>query len=167
MCGLHGEQGEKVLRRWQTFSEGKAKLDSSQHADGSLQGGILILARITWVVVVVLVLGLSIASIPTYFDSLHHLVNSPFPPDLGGPLTTSAGVQDLQAVGLSLDFYAGYSILLTFIFLFVSVAIGTVIFWRRSDDRMALLASFTLVLFPIAINNVNLDTLPPAWTLPI
>jgi hypothetical protein len=158
---------EKVLRRRQTFSEEKAKLDPSYSAHTSLQGSSLVFARITWVVVVVLVLGLSLVSIPTYFDSLHHLVNAPHPPDLGGPLTTSAGVQDLQAVGLSLDFYARYSILLTFVFLFVSVAIGTVIFWRRSDDRMALLASFTLVLFPIAINTVNLDTLPPAWTLPI
>lgn len=155
------------MRRGQTFSEAKAKLDSSQHADGSIQGGMLVLVRITWVVVVLLALGLSFVSIPTYFDSLHHLVNSPSPPDLGGPLTISTGVQDLQAVGLSLDFYAGYSVLLTFIFLFVSVAIGAVIFWRRSHDRMALLASFTLALFPIAINTVNLDTLPPGWILPI
>jgi len=70
-------------------------------------------------------------------------------------------------VGLSLDFYARYNVLLTFIFLFVSLAVGTVIFWRRSQDRVALLASFALILFPITVNNVNLVTLPPAWQLPV
>jgi len=117
--------------------------------------------------VAVLVLGLSFASIPTYFASLHHLLNSAHPPDLGGQLTSNTGVQDLQAIGLSLDFYARYSVLLTFIFLFVSLAVGTVIFWRRSQDRMALLASFALILFPITVNNVNLVTLPHTWQLPI
>jgi len=76
-------------------------------------------------------------------------------------------VQDLQAVGLSLDFYARYNVLLTFIFLFVSLAVGTVIFWRRSQDRVALLASFALILFPITVNNVNLVTLPHTWQLPV
>ena len=144
-----------------------ARRDLSHDTESSLHGSILVLARISWVIVVVLVLGLSFASIPTYFASLHHLLNSAHPPDLGGQLTSSTGVQDLQAVGLSLDFYARYSVLLTLIFLFVSLAVSTVIFWRRSDDRMALLASFALILFPFTVNNVNLVTLPPAWQLPV
>ncbi|MGZ3637132.1 MAG: hypothetical protein ACXVCX_04740, partial [Ktedonobacterales bacterium] len=41
---------------------------------------------------------------------------------------------------------------------------GLIIFLRRSDDRMALLASFTLVLFPLAVNTDNLITLPTMWT---
>ena len=144
-----------------------ARRDLTHDTDTSLHGSILVLARISWVIVAVLVLGLSFASIPTYFASLHHLLNSAHPPDLGGQLTSSTGVQDLQAVGLSLDFYAKYNVLLTLIFLFVSLAVGTVIFWRRSDDRMALLASFALILFPVTVNNTNLVTLPPAWQLPV
>jgi hypothetical protein len=46
------------------------------------------------------------------------------------------------------------------------VAIGTVIFWRRSDDRMALFASLTLLTFPAAFNHSELATLPSAWLLP-
>ena len=153
------------MRQRQTVSAVKRNL--SHDTATSLDGSILVLARISWVIVAVLVLGLSFASIPTYFASLHHLLNSAHPPDLGGQLTSNTGVQDLQAVGLSLDFYARYSVLLTFIFLFVSLAVGTVIFWRRSQDRMALLASFALILFPITVNNVNLVTLPHTWQLPI
>ena len=153
------------MRQSQTVS--KARRNLSHDTATSLDGSILVLARISWVIVAVLVLGLSFASIPTYFASLHHLLNSAHPPDLGGQLTSNTGVQDLQAVGLSLDFYARYNVLLTFIFLFVSLAVGTVIFWRRSQDRMALLASFALILFPITVNNVNLVTLPHTWQLPI
>ena len=153
------------MRQSQTVS--KARRNLSHDTATSLDGSILVLARISWVIVAVLVLGLSFASIPTYFASLHHLLNSAHPPDLGGQLTSNTGVQDLQAVGLSLDFYARYSVLLTFIFLFVSLAVGTVIFWRRSQDRVALLASFALILFPITVNNVNLVTLPHTWQLPI
>ena len=153
------------MRQRQTLTA--VKHDLSHDTDRSLHGSILVLARISWVIVVVLVLGLSFASIPTYFASLHHLLNSTHPPDLGGQLTSNTGVQDLQAVGLSLDFYARYSVLLTLIFLIVSLVVGTVIFWRRSEDRMALLASFALILFPITVNNVNLVTLPAAWLLPV
>jgi serine phosphatase RsbU (regulator of sigma subunit) len=116
-------------------------------------------------VVLVLVLGLSVASIPSYFASLHHILNTPSPPDFGGPLTSSTGLQDLRAAGLSLDFYASYNVLLSIVLLLASVAVGLMIFLRRFDTRITLLASFTLVLFPTAGNPVNLATLPPAWTL--
>src|SRR5262249_22066509 len=51
-----------------------------------------------------------------------------------------------QQLGLSLEFYAGYT---TFVFaafglIFFSVAV--LVFWRRSRDRIALLLSFFLVL---------------------
>jgi hypothetical protein len=151
----------------QRHTASKVKRDLSQDAKTSFHGRTFVLARISWVVVLVLVLGLSFASIPTYFTSLHYLLNSSHPPDLGGQLTSSAGVQDLQAVGLSLDFYARYSVLLILVFLLVCLAVGTVIFWRGPDDRMALLASFALILFPMTVNNVNLVTLPPASQLPV
>ena len=118
-------------------------------------------------VVLVLGLGLSVASIPSYFASLHHILNTTSPPDFGGPLTSSTGMQDLRAAGLSLDFYASYNVLLSIVLLLASVAVGLLIFLRRFDTRIAILASFTLVLFPIAGNTLNLATLPPAWTLPV
>jgi hypothetical protein len=52
------------------------------------------------------------------------------------------------------------------LFLFVYVSVGVVLFWRKSDDRMALLASISLVLFPVAFSQEIVGTLPPAWTLP-
>ena len=43
---------------------------------------------------------------------------------------------------------------------------GAVIFWRKSDDRMALFASLTLIMFPAGFNSSELATLPSAWWLP-
>src|SRR5260221_889226 len=134
-------------------------------ANVHLQGHWLIFARIGWGVV--LVLGLSVASIPSYFASLHHILNTTSPPSFGGPLTSSTGMQDLRAAGLSLDFYASYNVLLNIVLLLASVAVGLVIFLRRFDTRIAILASFSLILFATAGNAVNLATLPPTWMLPV
>ena len=75
---------------------------------------------------------------------------------------TPNDVRELQAVGLSLDFYAWFNIVSTIILLFAYVSVGVVLFWRKSDDRMAWLASLTLVLFPLALNAQVVGTLPPA-----
>src|SRR5258708_17892089 len=57
---------------------------------------------------------------------------------------------------LSLDFYASYNVLLNIVLLLASVAVGLVIFLRRFETRIALLAAFTLVLVPIACHTTNL-----------
>jgi serine phosphatase RsbU (regulator of sigma subunit) len=134
-------------------------------ANARLRGHWLVFARVGWGVVLVVVLVLCVASIPTYYVSLHHILTTPSPPDFGGPLTSSIGMQDLRAAGLSLDFYADYNVLLSIILLLASVAVGLVIFLRRFDTRIAVLTSFTLILFPTAGNTLNLETLPPAWML--
>ena len=48
-------------------------------------------------------------------------------------------------------------------------AVGGLIFWRRSDDRMALLVSLFLVTFPLAFSPDVTDALArahPGWRLP-
>ena len=50
-------------------------------------------------------------------------------------------------------------------------AVGVLIFWRRSDDRMALLVSLFLVAFgTVAVDTTDADALvssQPAWWLPV
>jgi len=65
-----------------------------------------------------------------------------------------------------MDFYATYIVVFIMVFAFGYFAVGAVLFWRKSDDRMALFASFTLVTFPMAFTEV-LATLPPSWWLPV
>src|SRR6266516_6336787 len=152
------------MNRANVQSETGLRPASSSIADTGLRGGWLVLARIVWVAVVVLALELFIASIPTTFAALHNLCTAPSC-TTSGPLTP-ADVQELQAVGLSMDFYATYMVVFIMVFAFGYFTVGVILFWRKSDDRMALFASFTLVTFPMAFTEV-LATLPPSWWLPV
>src|SRR2546426_5149493 len=151
-----------TLQHAPTMTAGNSDLHNTR--DPRLYGRWLILARIGWVAVVGLALGLFIASIPTTFADLHILCTAASCSS-SGPLTPDH-VRELQAWGLSMDFYASYIVVFIIVFTFGYFAVGAVLFWRKSDDRMALFASFTLVTFPMAFTEV-LATLPPSWWLPV
>lgn len=113
-------------------------------SDTRLHGPWLILARAAWIVVVTLSLAVSIADIPLEFARLHTICAGS---SCGQQLTASI-VQDLHRLNLSVDFFATFLVVLEFGSLFVWVAVALVIFWRRSNDWMALLVALFLVLFP-------------------
>jgi len=150
------EQGVKMSHsRKQAGTSAK----SASTDDTELHGRWLLLARIVWVIVVLLTLGLFVASIPSYFAYLHILTATPTI-DLGSQLARQ-DVQQLQVVGLSIDFFAWYSVIFTCIFVIVYSLVGLVLFLRKSENRMALFASFTLVVFSIDAINLNVvQTLP-------
>src|SRR5436309_7792781 len=152
------------MNRADVQSEKVVRSASSSMADTRLRGGWLILARVVWVAVVVLTLGLFIASIPTTLADLHILCTAASC-TTSGQLTPD-DVRELHTLGLSMDFYATYIVVFIMVFAFGYFAVGAVLFWRKSDDRMALFASFTLVTFPMAFTEV-LATLPPSWRLPV
>ena len=126
-----------------------------------LYGRWLVIARVTWFVVVGLVGALFIASMPPYVAYLHTLTTGVVV-DLNAGQLTPAGVRALQALDLSIDFYAIYHLVLNAVFLCGFLGVGSVLFWRKADDRMALFTSFTLVTFPISFL-FQTTTLPLAW----
>lgn len=127
-----------------------------------LRGVWLVLARIAWVIVSVLAVSLFVASIPSYFAFLHVLNMTSY----SAPQLTPGDVETLRRFGLSVDFYAWLDISVYVAILLVYVLVGLVLFWRKSDDRMALLASISLVLFPVAFSSGLLGTLPAMWLVP-
>ena len=133
-----------------------------KEAEIHLQGAWLVLARIAWVTVSLLAVGLFVASLPSYFAYLHIPAKSSFE----APQLTPSDVHVLQHLGLSLDFYAWINISVYVIILLVYVLVGILLFLRKPDDRLALLASISLVLFPFAFSTQIVGTLPAAWTLP-
>ena len=84
---------------------------------------------------------------------------------------TPEGVRALQDAGLSVRTYALLNVVVDKVFQLVWFAVGVLIFWRRSDDRMALLVSLFLVTFwtttvdPTAAN--TLISSQPAWSFPV
>jgi hypothetical protein len=137
--------------------------DARSEAEIRLQGAWLVLARIIWVAVSVLAVSLFFASLPSYFVYLHIPATSSY----DAPQITSGDAHALQQLGLSLNFYVWLNISVNVIILLVYVVVGVVLFWRKSDNRLALLASLSLVLFPVAFSVQVVGTLPAMWTLPV
>src|SRR6266568_3658923 len=146
-------------------TNGTVGSEKGSKSDTHLHGRWLNLARCIWAVLVVLALGLFVASIPTYYASLH-MLNASSPPSVGGQLTPH-DAQTLAAVALTVDFYAWYNVLNAIVLECVFLAVGLLIFLRKSDDRMALLASFTLIMFPFSFSSSSLSTVPQSWLLAI
>ena len=132
-----------------------------------LQGTGLVLARAVWIVGVVIVLAIFFASTPAYFASLH-MVRTNSPNLNGDQQLTSAGLRQLHALGLSLDFYAAYFVAISVIFVLAWFIVGAIIFWRKSDDRMAYFASLILIVFSVNFTVGNMiEALPAGWWVPV
>jgi hypothetical protein len=109
--------------------------------------------RVLWVVVVVLSLGLFIVGVP--FNFATSLVACSNASCNNTNQLTLEQARELQHLGLSLQFYALFSTVLSIIFEIGYVATGALIFWRKSDERSALVASFYLVTFGAAFQGSN------------
>lgn len=122
------------------------------HSNFRLRGRWLFLAQVGWVVVVVATLGLFAVGAPGFFAELQETCAGA---ECDRWLLSPEQAQGLEAVGLSLGFYAVYKIVLEALFVLGFCVVAAVIFWRRSNDWMALFAAITLVTFG---GNAFIDT---------
>jgi hypothetical protein len=110
-----------------------------------LHGRWLQVARAAWIIAAILAVGFSIASVPVTYAENQMVCTAgdecPYwrlvPKDL----------EALRELGLSATFYAAYTLATDIVSMLGFWAIGAVIFWRDSDDRVALFCSFMLVMF--------------------
>ncbi len=112
-----------------------------------LQGRWLAIARAVWIILALLLLANFIASIPASYVQLRTIcTNSTFVRcNIWQP--TQANMQALHSLGLSLDTYAVYTLTIDVIASLVFLAVGAVIFWRKSDEWIGLFVSLVLVIF--------------------
>jgi hypothetical protein len=111
--------------------------DMRDRSETRLHGRWLVLARVGWIAVTVTLVILNLIALPDTYGSYFT-----FTPQV---------LQDLHRLGLSPTLY---SILLTVEnapFQLVYLALGLLLFLRRSDDRMALFCAFALVTFGNAL----------------
>jgi hypothetical protein len=111
-----------------------------------LQGRWLLLARVVWVAVALLTVSVFVLSIPSEFARLQ----SPCTDTVSCSWLirlTPQNLRELRDLGLSVDLFAAYLILLETAFTVAPIAVGAIIFWRRPDDRMALLVSLVLLMY--------------------
>jgi len=83
-----------------------------------------------------LAVGVYVVGIPAYYDQL--LTLSPL--DGGDPATLR---DNLDEVGLSVGFYAAYGVFTEIVSAAVGFTLAFLIFWRKSDEPIALLVALT------------------------
>jgi hypothetical protein len=119
--------------------------EAADHSDPTfarLSGRRLAIARTVCVTLVLLTLALFVVGLPTLYNEYRTL--SVFD-DFG--FDRSEVRANLDEIGLSTDFYAGYNLAVGAIIAMACYATATIIFLRRSTEPIALLAVLTLVLF--------------------
>jgi hypothetical protein len=127
----------------------------------ALSGRPLLVARVGWMVVTLLVL--------TIFSAGEYLFLVELLEGTGGTACTrgeeacsrygflipGSSEEELMDLGLPVALYAAFDATLNGMFVAVWVAIGALVFWHRSNDRMALLVAFFLVTFgPISFGPI-------------
>lgn len=125
----------------------------------------LLLARGLWITLVIFTLVTFFASLPVYIAQLQtpcvHMICA-FQTVALAPGQIGA----LKEIGLSPGNYVGYTVALTLVNMLVCLVVSTLIIWRRSNDRMALIVALMLVtLGPIiATSSLLLSSSP--WQVP-
>src|SRR5947209_6804136 len=137
---------------------------SRSFTDTRLHGYRLVIVRLLCLSLSIVSVGLVLASIPSYFASLHLLCTGTAAPCSTSGQLAPADLQRLQALGLSIDFFATYIIVLTSLFALGYWLVAALLFWRTSDNPLALLAAITLSTFPIAFNSDATSTLSSSWS---
>jgi hypothetical protein len=129
-----------------------------------LHGRWIMLARGTWITLVVLTLAIFGASLPVYLALQQTLCAGT--ECVYGVLLTPAQAEVLTGIGLSLSDYATYHVAFTLATTIVCLGVSTLIVWHRSDDRMALLVALMLVTFGPLGAMTTITARPSFWQVP-
>ena len=135
-----------------------------READTHLHGRRLLLARAIWLTLVVFTLSVSIASLPDYFIELQTVCRLAV--CAYGQLSPDTAVT-LVHLGISVGNYATIIFVLTALVALTFFGTAGVIFWRKSDDWMALLLALGLVLGGTVPVLLTVGTGISAWWGPI
>jgi len=132
------------------------RFEPRSETDTRLYGYWLVLVRLVCLTLCVLSVGLYVASVLSYIAN-HYCTGTAAACHPYGPIV----VRTIQGPGLGIS-----TIVRDSIFALGYWLVAAFLFWRKSDDRVALLAAVTLGTFPIVFNNGFISTLSSPWWFP-
>jgi hypothetical protein len=154
-----------------TDQKGTSGVAVSSSANTRLTGSRLIIARTVWLVLVIPSVGFCVASILMSYQQMQTVCVDLVTCNSAGAALTPQLLQALLSIGISANGFAVLSTIFNVITAAIWYGVGFLIFWRRSDDWLALLAAFVLVMFNVTSLGGNtasvLALVYPALTLPI
>jgi hypothetical protein len=118
-------------------------IERSHEPDTRLSGRWLLLVRVVWVILVILTLASFVVLLPSYYAQLQTVCTNP---TCALVQPTPESVHAMQQLGLSVSSYATFTLMLTLFTALICFLVGGVIFWRKSNDWMALLVALTEVV---------------------
>jgi hypothetical protein len=147
-------------------TEARVHTDRQSKGDTRLRGRWLVIARLVWVVLFFITLGLTVTAF-LFQRTKVHVVCATVTCAGSGSQPIHELVQQLHSIGLTLDFYVAFSLTIQIIFALGYFTVAAVIFWRKSDDWMALLVALFLATFVLIFADVPrvLTRSYPAWGL--
>src|SRR6266581_7076228 len=120
---------------------------ATSHATSTrVWGRRLLLMRLGWTLLTLFNLVVFFVSIPPYYAQLFVLCTDPRQGCTIGRLTPG-NAQALHHLGISLSSYAAYTLAISIVASSIFLIVGLVLFWRKSDDWMAVFASTVLIIF--------------------
>jgi hypothetical protein len=131
--------------------------------DTHLAGRRLLLARLLWGALASLGLGLFLLLLPTYWVLLQTVCTTG---SCALVQPTPYVIHALHQLGLPLSAYAAGTFGITLVTTTVCWALGGFLFWRRSNDWMALLVALAEVAFGILYITDAVQTTSSAWQVP-
>jgi hypothetical protein len=137
--------------------------EGGEQTNTHLDGHWLVLARVVWIALVFFTLIFFFTELLVYATHLQEVCTSPITSwitacRLGQLLTAGA-----QVVHLSVESYGVFNVVLTLIWVLIWLFVAAVIFWRRSDDWMALLVAFSLVLGGTSATELQIGLSEVGW----
>ncbi len=116
-----------------------AAANSQLDTHTQLHGRLLLLARTGWIVLLLVSVGMFLASLPPYYAALLAF---------SGPHTPTDAVRvGLMQLGVPVGLYAAYHMAVLVVLMLVFVGAGLLIFWRKGNDGATLFFSSVLVVF--------------------
>src|SRR6266581_2919238 len=145
---------ERCMNRSDTEQKSASVSIVANTANTRLTGSWLLIARTVWLVLIIPSLGLFVVGLPVYYQQLQRACDDPVCGGIAGALNTQ-GLQVLTTSGFSLTRYAAVVTIFSAMIAAIWCVVGFLIFWRRSNDWLALLAAFVLVMFNITPSSGN------------
>ena len=149
-----------------TQQQSTSGLVATKPTQTRLSGVPLLMARVMWLALVIPSLGLTVVSFPVYDQRLQKACVDPTTCNIAGALTAK-GLHTLAAFGVSASGYAAFYTIFWVAIFVIWCGVGFLVFWRRSDDGMAQLSAFFLVLFNAGPTTSVLSITYPVLTFPV
>lgn len=139
------------------------RTDADDGPETRLAGRWLVLARAVWTALIIITLGIFAVCLPIYVSLLQTTCTGAACAD---KQLTPAAAQTLQHLGVSLSLYATANLALILVWAFIWFVVGAIIAWRKSNDWMALLVAFWLVIQGTTNATITVGNSQSSWQWP-